>query len=153
MDNPFHRKMLQDKTVAQPEIPEAFKEAGMMVHGSDFTTLRQGSNRLLRRVGYATARRIEGPWTRCDRPLISEESNNPAIWFDQDQPVRLICRDENLVVKIADSESYKGPYLLKNENVWPGARLEDFYLFRSGGEYHFICEDNEGSVGGPSCLR
>lgn len=34
MANPFHRKVLQYITVTQPDIPEAFKEAGMMVHGS-----------------------------------------------------------------------------------------------------------------------
>lgn len=131
-----------------PTIHKIGDEYVLFYIGSDFTTLRPGSNRLLRRVGYATARKIEGPWTRCDRPLINDESNNPAIWLNQGQQVRLVYRDENLVVKIADSESYKGPYLVKNENVWPCARLEDFYLFRTGGKYHIICEDNEGSVTG-----
>jgi hypothetical protein len=116
--------------------------------GSDFTTHRPGSNRLLRRVGYATSKSIEGPWIRCDRPLISSESNNPAVCVATDHSVKLMYRDENLVVKIAVAKDFRRPYILLNDNVWPDARLEDFYLFRTGGEYHLICEDNQGSLTG-----
>jgi hypothetical protein len=131
-----------------PTIHKIGNDYVLFYIGSDFTTLRPGSNRLLRRVGYATAKSIEGPWIRCDHPLISSESNNPAVWIGPGQSVKLIYRDENLVVKIAEASDYKGPYILKNNNVWPSARLEDFYLFRTGGEYHLLCEDNEGSITG-----
>ena len=116
--------------------------------GSDFTTLRPGSRHLLRRIGYATAKRVEGPWKRCGQPLINAESNNPSVWVESDRSVKLLYRDENLKVKIAEAPGYNGPFVLRNENVWPEARLEDFYSFKSEGKYHFICEDNEGKVTG-----
>ena len=116
--------------------------------GSDFSTLRKGSDRLLRRIGYATATNINGPWTRCKQPLINEESNNPAIFVEPDNKVKLLFRDENLKIKIADAPGFEGPFTLKNNDVWPAARLEDFYLFRKDGKYHFICEDNEGKATG-----
>jgi hypothetical protein len=131
-----------------PTIHKIGNDYVLFYIGSDFATLRPGSNRLLRRVGYATAKSIEGPWTRCDHPLISSESNNPAVWAEPGQSVKLMYRDENLVVKMAEASVYKGPYILKNKNVWPDARLEDFYLFRTGGEYHLICEDNQGTLTG-----
>jgi hypothetical protein len=131
-----------------PTIHKINGEYVLFYIGSDFSSLRSGSNRLLRRVGYATAKSVEGPWKRCDYPVISGESNNPAVWIESDQSVKIMYRDENLVVKIAVAPEFKGPYVVKNENVWPGFRLEDFYLFKSGGEYHLICEDNEGAITG-----
>jgi hypothetical protein len=35
-----------------------------------------------------------------------------------------------------------------NSNLWPSAKLEDFSLFKKGGIYHLICEDNAGSLTG-----
>src|SRR5208283_2356785 len=39
-------------------------------------------------------------------------------------------------------------YTVRNDNVFPGARLEDFDYFKAGGKYHIICEDNVGKVTG-----
>lgn len=116
--------------------------------GSDFTTLRKGSDKLLRRIGYATSSNIEGPWTRSDKPVIDEESNNPALLVESDESVKLIYRDENLKIKIAVAQDFKGPFKIANSNVWGESRLEDFYMFKNKGKYHFICEDNEGKVTG-----
>lgn len=116
--------------------------------GSDFTTFRPGSNRLFRRIGYATASNIEGPWERCTKPVIDEESNNPAILVEPDSSVKLLYRDEKLKVKIAIAKDFMGPYTLANSNVWSDAPLEDFFLFKKDGQYHFICEDNMGKVSG-----
>lgn len=116
--------------------------------GSDFITYRLRSDRLLRRIGYATASNIEGPWERCKQPVIDEESNNPALLVEPDSSLKLMYRDENLKVKIAIAKDINGPYTIANPNVWPDARLEDFYLFKKSGKYHFICEDNEGKVTG-----
>jgi hypothetical protein len=46
---------------------------------SDFTTTGDNPKSLLRRVGYASAKKIEGPWKRADQPLINTESNNPDL--------------------------------------------------------------------------
>lgn len=116
--------------------------------GSDFNTLRPESKKLLRRVGYATASSIEGPWERCARPVIEEESNNPALLVEPDHSVKLMYRDEKLKVKLAVASDFRGPYTVANANVWPDAPLEDFYLFKKDGRYHFICEDNVGQVTG-----
>lgn len=116
--------------------------------GSDFTTYRAGSDRLLRRIGYATSSSVEGPWKRSDVPLLEEESNNPAVFVEPDGSVKMMYRDEKLTVKVAVAPGFAGPYEVRNDNVWPATRLEDFYLFRKDGMYHMICEDNLGDITG-----
>jgi hypothetical protein len=92
---------------------------------------------------------LHGPWKRCDKPVIDSESNNPAILTDDDK-VRLLYRDNELRIWLTESDDYKGPYRVINDNVWPAARLEDFYMFRTKESFHIICEDNEGRVSGHS---
>ncbi len=116
--------------------------------GSDYKTFRTEKNKLLRRIGYATASNIEGPWVRCTNPVIDEESNNPSLLVESDCSVKLLYRDEKLKVKIAIAKDFIGPYTIANSNVWPDAPLEDFFLFKKDGKYHFICEDNAGKVTG-----
>ena len=123
--------MFWDSNMAHnPTIHKIGNEFVLFYIGSDFATLREGSNRLLRRVGYATAENIEGPWKRSELPLIDEESNNPAFLVEEDGRVKFLYRDEKLVVKMATAEIFRGPYRSVNNNVWPTARLEDFYLFK-----------------------
>jgi len=115
--------------------------------GSDFTTIKPGSNKFMRRVGYATASNIEGPWSRSNEPIIDQESNNPAVLVETGK-IMLLYRDAELQVKLAESESFSGPYKIVNENVWPESKIEDFYFFKMGNQSHIICEDNEGAVTG-----
>jgi hypothetical protein len=115
--------------------------------GSDFTTMRN-ERRPLRRIGYATAKDIKGPWIRSDEPVLNRESNNPAILVEDDKSVKMMFRDEKLKVFVATALSFKGPYEIRNDNVWPRAKLEDFYLFKRQGKYHMLCEDNVGDVTG-----
>ena len=115
--------------------------------GSDFTTMRTGSNKYLRRVGYATASNIEGPWLRADKPIVDQESNNPAILADDDR-IKLLFRDEELRVILSEADNFKGPYKIVNSNVWPESKIEDFYLFKMGTQTHIVCEDNVGAVTG-----
>jgi len=115
--------------------------------GSDFTTMRQGTDRFLRRVGYATASKIEGPWLRADKPIIDEESNNPAVLVDGSK-IKLIYRDEVVRVVAAEADNFKGPYKITNNNLWPECKIEDFYFFKKDSKYHIICEDNVGKVSG-----
>ena len=116
--------------------------------GSDFTSKNKNNGRLIRRIGFATSKSILGPWSRSDFPVIAEESNNPAILVEDNLKVIMMYRDENLKVKMANAKSFSGPYSIVNEDVWPNEKLEDFYLFKEGGKYHCICEDNEGMVTG-----
>jgi hypothetical protein len=115
--------------------------------GSDFTTQLPGTQALLRRVGYATAKSVSGPWERSPRPVISYESNNPALLVNGNR-VLLLFRDEKLQTYMATADTYQGPFVVKNNNVWPDMKIEDFYLFRSAEGYHMICEDNVGGISG-----
>lgn len=115
--------------------------------GSDFNTYQENSKSLLRRVGYAEASSIGGPWHRADKPSLNFESNNPAVWVDT-SGVKMVSRNSQLKVLMAEAETYKGPWEIVNDNVWPAAKLEDFYLFKSQGRYHIVCEDNVGAVSG-----
>ena len=130
-----------------PTIHRIGDEYVLFYIGSDFTTLQEQSKALLRRVGYATARSIEGPWERSNKPIIETESNNPAVLPDGGG-IKLMYRDAKLRIYIAEAKSYKGPYRMVNDNVWPSCKLEDFYLFRTKEGYHMICEDNTGGISG-----
>lgn len=104
-----------------------------------------------RQIGIATAPAVTGPWTRRDKPLdlgLAADANNPAACFEPDGSVRLFWRTVDLHVCISVARSFEGPYKLVNDNVWPKARLEDFFFFKHAGEYHVVCEDNAGSVTG-----
>ena len=104
-----------------------------------------------RQIGVATAKAITGPWTRRDQPLdlgVADDANNPSACFEADGSVKLIWRTSDLRVCISTARSWAGPYTVANRNVWPAARLEDFFFFKQDGEYHVICEDNVGKVTG-----
>jgi hypothetical protein len=104
-----------------------------------------------RQIGVATASAIAGPWNRSDRPLdlgVKTDGNNPAACFELDGSVKLVWRDKNLHVYVSTAPSFRGPYRVANDRVWPEARLEDFFLFKHQGQYHLICEDNVGNVTG-----
>jgi hypothetical protein len=130
-----------------PTIHKIGDEYVLFYIGSDFSTHQGQSNALLRRVGYAVSSSIYGPWKRSDKPLINTDSNNPAI-LDEGSKIKLLYRDGQLHVFLAEAPNYKGPYIIKNDNVWPNSKLEDFYMFKSGDGYHIICEDNAGAVSG-----
>jgi len=128
-----------------PTIHKIDNEYVLFYIGSDFTTMRDTTNYLLRRVGYASSASIEGPWKRSKNPIINVESNNPAVLIE-DEGVKLIYRDAPLRIFIAESTNYKGPYEIVNNNVWPEHKLEDFYMFKKNAQYHLICEDNVGGI-------
>jgi hypothetical protein len=116
--------------------------------GSDDHTIGPDGRNPLRHIGCATAKSITGPWVRSDRPIIEQESDNPAVYVEADGSVKLLFRDAPLRVYMAVAANFRGPYTIVNDKIWPGARLEDFDLFKAGGKYHIICEDNVGGVTG-----
>jgi len=158
-------------TAARPEGPYQFQEVvigaraagkwdSAMAHnpaiykvGDTFVLYYIGSDvgSRYRQIGIASAPAVTGPWTRRDRPLdlgVDCDANNPAAYFEPDGSVKLIWRTVDLRVCISTAKSYEGPYTLANSNVWPKARLEDFFLFQQAGKYHLLCEDAGGSVTG-----
>jgi len=114
--------------------------------GADFRQ-QKGWPPVHRSIGYATSDDIKGPWTRSNTPIIEQESNNPAILVDGHK-IKLVFRDAELRVIMAEADNYKGPYKIVNDNVWPESRIEDFYMFKMDNNYHIICEDNVGAVTG-----
>ena len=130
-----------------PTIHKIGDEYVLFYIGSDFTTYLNNSKNLLRRIGFATAKSIAGPWKRSDEPIIKTESNNPAVLIDG-RKIKLVFRDESLRVFLAEADDYKGPYKITNDNLWPECELEDFYIFKKNNQTHIICEDNVGGVCG-----
>ena len=104
-----------------------------------------------RQIGIATAPTVAGPWTRRDKPLdlgLTSDANNPAAWFEPDGSVKLVWRTSNLRVIESVAPSFDGPYTVANSDLWPAAKIEDFFIFRQGSQYHLICEDNAGNLTG-----
>jgi len=130
-----------------PVICKIGNEFVLFYIGSDFNTFRDDTGLLLRRIGYASSNSITGPWKRSDQPVINRESNNPALLI-AGLKIRLLFRDAGLRTFLAESDSYKGPFKIINDNIWPAGPIEDFFLFRANGETHLICEDNTGSISG-----
>jgi hypothetical protein len=117
--------------------------------GSDDHNLEPGGKGLpLRRIGYATAKSVTGPWLQSDQPVFQGDSTGPAVCIEDDGSVKMVFRTASLQVKLATAPNFRGPYTVVNENVWPADRLEDFDFFKARGQYYIICEDNVGGVTG-----
>lgn len=130
-----------------PTIHEIGNQFVLFYIGSNFIK-GDGWPPFHRTIGYATAESINGPWLRCDEPIIRQESNNPAIYVENNGSIKMMFRGADLRVFMATSDSFKESFTIANCNVWPKSRLEDFYLFKLNGLYHCICEDNVGQVSG-----
>jgi hypothetical protein len=130
-----------------PTIQKIGNEYVLFYIGSDFITRAGNSGNLLRRIGYATAKSITGPWKRSDEPIIYAESNNPAILKDGKR-ILLVYRDASLKVYAAAADNFRGKYEIINEDLWPSSKIEDFFIFKDRKHYHIICEDNTGGVSG-----
>ena len=160
-------------TAARPEGPYTFQEvvigaraagrwdAGMAHNpaiyrvGDRFVLFYIGSDvgASYRQIGCATAPAITGPWTRSDQPLdlgCASDANNPSACFEADGNLKLVWRTKDLRVCISTATNYAGPYQLANTNLWPAARLEDFFFFKQGDRWHLLCEDNAGHITGQS---
>ncbi len=156
---------------SKPEGPYVFKEVvigkrdagkwdSAMAHnpaiyqaGGTFVLFYIGSDvrSTHRQIGIATAPSVAGPWTRRDKPLelgLDVDANNPAAWFEPDGSVKLVWRTVDLRVCESVARSFEGPYTLANKNLWPTAKVEDFFMFKRRGTYHLICEDNAGKLTG-----
>lgn len=127
-----------------PAVYRAGKGFALFYIGSD-----EGSS--YRRIGVATAPSVEGPWTRADLPLdlgVEDDANNPSAVVEEDGSVRLLWRNARLKVCLSESSGVHGPYRIRNSDVWPHSKLEDFFLFKAAGGWRMVCEDNVGAVSG-----
>jgi hypothetical protein len=102
-----------------------------------------------RKVGYAWSESIKGPWKRINEPIfLGDDANNPAPLVHQDGSILLAYRDGSLHMHIAGAPSFRGPYQVLAQNIFPTGRLEDPDLFTQNGEYHIVMEDNEAVLTG-----
>lgn len=102
-----------------------------------------------RKIGYAVAKSITGPWQRLDEPLpLTLDANNPAPYVHDNGQVVLAFRDQQLVNHIARADKFNGIYEIWASNIVPGIKLEDPTLFYQNGRYHLVIEDNQGQLTG-----
>lgn len=130
-----------------PTIQKIEKLYVLFYIGSNFIK-QDGWPPFHRNIGYATSESIKGPWLRSNKPIIQQESNNPAIYVEKNGNIKMMFRSADLRVFLATSKSFREPFTIVNYNVWPENKLEDFYLFKLNDQYHCICEDNVGQVSG-----
>ncbi len=103
----------------------------------------------LRKIGYAWADAIDGPWHRLGAPLaLTEDANNPAPYVHEDGSILMAYRDRGLHMHIARAEAYDAPYETVAHDIYPQGRLEDPDLFVVDDTYHMVMEDNEGLLTG-----
>jgi hypothetical protein len=103
----------------------------------------------LRKVGYAWAPSIEGPWSRADAPLpLGEDANNPAPYVHKDGSILLAYRDLRLHMHVARANAFDGAYQVIAEDIYPQGALEDPDLFFHQSAYHMVVEDNRGILTG-----
>lgn len=103
----------------------------------------------LRKVGYAWSVSVAGPWSRVDEPIpLGEDANNPAPFVHDDGSVLLAYRDQSLHMHIARAPSFRGPYQMVAQDIFPQGRLEDPDLLFLQGAYHMVMEDNQGLLTG-----
>jgi len=106
-------------------------------------------NNQRRKVGYAWAESVAGPWQRSDESiLLTEDANNPAPYIHADGRVVLAFRDRYLVDYVALADRFDGRYEIWAGNIVPGIKLEDPTLFVKDGLYHMVIEDNRGQLTG-----
>jgi hypothetical protein len=117
------------------------------------------------RIGVAWSERVEGPYTRLDRPVIDTDvapwahlvTTNPSPVVTPQGRVRVYYRtprDEGGWVKnvltVAEADHPAGPYrALLNEPMLPaGCHLEDPHVWWNGEEYEALAKDLDGTVAG-----
>jgi len=103
-----------------------------------------------RAIGYAYSKSLTDGWVRSEEKLeLPPDANNPAVIKDDDSSFLLYFRDGNLRVSVARSKSFKGPYTVLNENLFPKGRIEDMFVYRDkNGNFIMVAEDEAGAYTG-----
>jgi len=102
-----------------------------------------------RKIGYAWAESIKGPWRRTDQQiLLTDDANNPAPYIHEDGRVLLNFRDRDLTLFMAQADRFDGAYQIIAANLVPGIKLEDGSLFYYRNRYNLVVEDNVGGLTG-----
>ena len=121
-----------------------------------------------KRIGIATAKRVEGPWTRYDRPVLDTRpgtfysflTSNPSPVVHEDGSVLLMfksrryegVRHSGMMLGVARARHYLGPYqVVGDQPVFAADRfgeVEDPFVWRSADGYEMIAKDMTGALVG-----
>lgn len=121
-----------------------------------------------KRIGIATAKRIEGPWTRYDRPVLETKpgtfysflTSNPSPVVHEDGSVLLVFKSRRyegvkhsgMMLGVARAKHYLGPYeVVGNEPIFSADRfgeVEDPFIWKSADGYEMIAKDMSGKLVG-----
>jgi hypothetical protein len=88
-----------------------------------------------RRIGYATAPAITGPWTRRDEPLDLGENvdaNNPAACFAADGSVKLMWRTVDLRVCVSTAPVFRRTLHARQSRCLACGQARGLFLFSHG---------------------
>ena len=102
-----------------------------------------------RKIGYAWAESIDGPWHRAEQQiLLTDDANNPAPYIHADGRVLLNFRDRDLTLFMAEAKKFDGRYQITAANLIPGMKIEDGSIFFHNDVYNMVLEDNVGGLTG-----
>ena len=153
-----------------PEGPYVFQEVVISGRGGDYwdaqmahnpTILKVGDTYVLyylgaksadyrtRTIGYAYSKSLEGPWTRVDQNItLKPDSNNPAAVLKPDGTILLYFRYGDMKLGVAAAKTFDSEYTVLNEDIMPGKKLEDPFVFYYNDRFEMLVEDNGGMVTG-----
>jgi hypothetical protein len=121
-----------------------------------------------KRIGVATAKNLEGPWTRYDRPILETKpatfysflTSNPAPVVHDDGSVLLMFKSRRyegvkhsrMMLGVARAKHYLGPYeVAGNEPVFSADKfgeVEDPFVWKTAEGYEMIAKDMTGNLVG-----
>ncbi|MDF7822751.1 glycoside hydrolase family protein [Pontiellaceae bacterium B12227] len=137
-----------------------------VVLGSNYSIIGRSN----KRIGIATSKSPNGPWTRMDQPILDVKpdtfysflTSNPTPVVHDDGSVLLIfkARQYNqefpyhggMLLGVAKAPHYTGPYtVVMDEPIFSDERfgvVEDPFLWQDETGYHMLAKDQHGKVGG-----
>ncbi len=121
-----------------------------------------------KRIGIATAKSLEGPWTRYDAPLLDVKpgtfysflTSNPAPVVEPDGSVYLMFKSRRyqgnthspMMLGAARARHYLGPYqVIGSEPLFSPTRLgelEDPFVWKTSDGYAMVAKDMAGTIVG-----
>ncbi|WP_148304569.1 glycoside hydrolase family protein [Formosa agariphila] len=123
-----------------------------------------------KRIGVATSKSPNGPWTRLDTPILDVKPNsfysfltsNPSPLIKDDGSVVLLFKgrdykadgisNADMSIGVATAPSYKGPYTVKGDkplfSLEHFGEIEDPHVWSDNTGFHMIAKDQRGAITG-----
>ncbi|MBP1841238.1 glycoside hydrolase family protein [Formosa algae] len=123
-----------------------------------------------KRIGMATSKNPNGPWTRLDKPILDVKPNsfysfltsNPSPLIKEDGSVVLLFKGRNykadgisnsdMSIGVATAPTYDGPYTVMGDqplfSVDHLGEIEDPHIWSDAEGYHLVAKDQRGTITG-----